>query len=491
MQPKRFPWKRTAAGVFFASVAAWYMIQLWPPPALVIGPETTRITGPRTQEGRLDYAEALHLEFSRGVTPETNAAVLLNQVFGIESIPVNLRAAYERRLGQTLPPGRPIAVELTSLFENEDGISEKPTLLEEFEAAYSKPWQASDLPRIARWLEANAEALTLIEEASRRAHYYSPLVTQDALVQGQSTMQEVRAAARMLAARAMLRVASGETAAAWADALALHRLSRLTGQRPTTLLQQLISFSVEATAFRVDQWLVTRGLSADAARSCLRDYQALAVTTPVAPVAQTVEHGERLVALDTLLSQFRTSGADMNALLRRTNQLLDEVVAGLNRERRADRVAELNRIAAIVAASATRSRQPLFQISAMILRSRRALTEAIGSPLLALLIPSYSTCSDAETRTLIRGDLVSIGLALAAYRAEHNEYPESLDALVPDYLPAIPQDRFRDAAFNYQHTPEGFQVYSVGPNGTDDGGRSVTADSTDDITFASPPAVES
>jgi len=70
--------------------------------------------------------------------------------------------------------------------------------------------------------------------------------------------------------------------------------------------------------------------------------------------------------------------------------------------------------------------------------------------------------------------LVCLQLELAAceierYRLEHGHYPESLDAL-PNQA-AI--DPLHGSTFRYERSDGGFRLYSIGPNGVDDGGKEV------------------
>ncbi len=60
--------------------------------------------------------------------------------------------------------------------------------------------------------------------------------------------------------------------------------------------------------------------------------------------------------------------------------------------------------------------------------------------------------------------------AVEAYRVESGAYPNSLDALVPDYLsnPAI--DPFTGDSLRYQPRPNGYRLYSVGTDMQDNGG---------------------
>lgn len=62
-------------------------------------------------------------------------------------------------------------------------------------------------------------------------------------------------------------------------------------------------------------------------------------------------------------------------------------------------------------------------------------------------------------------------LALRQYQKTHADYPETLDQLVPEILPRVPLDPFSDKPLVYRrHDTESFMLYSVGPDGVDNGG---------------------
>lgn len=76
----------------------------------------------------------------------------------------------------------------------------------------------------------------------------------------------------------------------------------------------------------------------------------------------------------------------------------------------------------------------------------------------------------AELRT------ARVALAILRWRAAHDgKLPESLAELVPDTLPAIPADPFDEQPLRYRRLPQGFTVYSVGPDFTDNGGKAKPA----------------
>jgi hypothetical protein len=71
-------------------------------------------------------------------------------------------------------------------------------------------------------------------------------------------------------------------------------------------------------------------------------------------------------------------------------------------------------------------------------------------------------------------DEARIACALERYRLAHGVYPDSLDALAPAYIDALPHDIMTGDPYHYQLRPDGtFLLYSVGWNETDDGGTVV------------------
>jgi hypothetical protein len=73
---------------------------------------------------------------------------------------------------------------------------------------------------------------------------------------------------------------------------------------------------------------------------------------------------------------------------------------------------------------------------------------------------------------------LTIAFALHAFKKDTGKYPPKLADLAPKYLPAIPDDLFSGKPLVYKPSDHGYLLYSVGPNGKDDGGRD-TPDSDD------------
>jgi hypothetical protein len=83
-------------------------------------------------------------------------------------------------------------------------------------------------------------------------------------------------------------------------------------------------------------------------------------------------------------------------------------------------------------------------------------------------------------------DLARVAIALERYRLAHGEFPETLDALAPQFIAKVPHDIIggqpsqgsgsASQPLHYRRTSDGqFVLYSVGWNETDDGGIVVLA----------------
>lgn len=89
----------------------------------------------------------------------------------------------------------------------------------------------------------------------------------------------------------------------------------------------------------------------------------------------------------------------------------------------------------------------------------------------------------------IEAQLAAMKLALSVerFRLSHGgALPSSLDALVPEFSPAIPRDLFDDGSLRFKTLTNGFVVYSIGIDGLDDGGlekKGTTTQTNCDVTF--------
>jgi hypothetical protein len=95
-----------------------------------------------------------------------------------------------------------------------------------------------------------------------------------------------------------------------------------------------------------------------------------------------------------------------------------------------------------------------------------------------LTLPALAraTVRDASHRARLR--VVQTGLAIERYRlANGGRLPSTLDALVPKYLAAPPVDPFTGEPLLFKARAQGYVVYSVGEDGSDDDGTPLPSGS--------------
>ena len=96
----------------------------------------------------------------------------------------------------------------------------------------------------------------------------------------------------------------------------------------------------------------------------------------------------------------------------------------------------------------------------------------VGNVMICLLLPAISIAQDAEDRSHQQVHNLQVAFALAAYRSDHDAYPEKLKQLAPKYIKKVPGDIFSGKSLVYKPTETGYLLYSFGRNEKDEGGSS-------------------
>ncbi|WP_169974784.1 hypothetical protein [Tautonia rosea] len=106
------------------------------------------------------------------------------------------------------------------------------------------------------------------------------------------------------------------------------------------------------------------------------------------------------------------------------------------------------------------------------LKFARTFVPGVRGKLDGLLIPALDAGRNSWLRASTMARLLAIDLAIRGFEARHNAPPDRLDQLVPDFFEKLPTDPFTGGPFVYRasEAAPGFVLYSVGPDGQDDGG---------------------
>ncbi len=87
------------------------------------------------------------------------------------------------------------------------------------------------------------------------------------------------------------------------------------------------------------------------------------------------------------------------------------------------------------------------------------------------LTPAIGRIITLDLHHLAQLQVTRTAIAVQRYRLAQGRLPQTLDDLTPAFLEAMPTDPFDGQPLRFQALDLGFVVYSIGPDGTDDGGR--------------------
>jgi len=309
----------------------------------------------------------------------------------------------------------------------------------------------------------------------------------------------------------MRRAGTGDIAGAWADVATLYRLSRWTVS-DGGIMSTLVWTVAESLAHGIATTLIeTRAIDARTARATI---EVLATLRPRASLTGALRQ-ERLYALESMAGVWRVArsgdGRQLDDDLGVMDVFAGKIDLGLDDaafralNRWYDRIDEAmepadgeERIAAYEALfdEFNAAYRPLERPSlaerlvygAAGVRTR--VSRHVGEWVVREHLPDLSRVIDGERRTETRHRLLLVAIALEGYRAESGDYPETLDALAPAFLAAVPDDPFAPGTpLRYRRVDVGCELSSLGAEDGDEDDDSElilrwpqerTADGTDD-----------
>lgn len=447
------------------------LVQYWR--RVTISPETTYITSPLNKDGYPDYVAALDAKCREGVTRENNAAVLLLQAVDTKELPPKWAKHVWPALGIKDPPAK---VCLKSFKEWADANPPSDGKVDDAadnpQRAPPKPWTRAQKPRWGAYLEAQREPLELALAASRREKFYVPLIAPDSDSKPGATLcvplpylLRARDAQSLICMDAMLALGEGNFDRSRERLLASLRLARLLSRGPM-LLDYLVGLALETRAQHTVRAITAAGSLAPGQLQNIGTV--LAELPPLGSPAEVIGTGDRYMRLDALCwvakdgpAVFEPLGGsnafaplagkvwpiNINAGLRHVNTSSDAMVGAIGLK------------------DYQASRRALLE-NERVFRRQPSLRLLIAEPHLLIsmiLDPALTHVREKQEQVLVEQDLTNVALTLARYRATHESYPDKLE---------LPRDRFAadGRPLTYRRDGSGYILYSVGPDGTDDGG---------------------
>jgi hypothetical protein len=277
--------------------------------------------------------------------------------------------------------------------------------------------------------------------------------------------QRVRAGARALSLQFHVHLHKDEISPAVDCILAQIALARALEREPT-LVSQLVQLAIHGMALGHVQALVRQADVSDAdllrLQACLRkmDLQASLKSSLV---------GERAMCYTVCLDPHQMAevvGAPAQGVTREIAERQPKRIFD------AAKMLELNlRISEGADDSIFKARQEALAAEDELRDLAGNLVGKLYYTMTLLLSPAYSAGVTAFARTAAGRDSADAAIAAELYRRKNGQWPAKLEDLVPEFLPAVPTDPFTNRPLLMKAAQGSFKVYSVGPDGVDNGGN--------------------
>ncbi len=319
-------------------------------------------------------------------------------------------------------------------------------------------WSPEEWDLARAFVEANADLLAWVR---REAELGGPIWEAD-LSRGWSlgirNILLARRLARMLSLAALVHGQNGQTTAALENIVAMMHLSDAITGSPTVLTAHEVGSDINGFAFETIRHVLPPGsLNGEQTHTLLE---------------LTAQEGGRQAFVKSLLGEGEALLGGFNDI-RSSDEPIPALLSSvggpwLN-------MAEIA-IVDIVEELAEAAAQPHYEAAPTLQRIRRDLEElprtrmlmrSFVAPELAVVIHIVETQARHEAQL----DLMRIGLLVELHQTQHGSLPESLDVIAPNLGGSLPIDPFTGEPYRYVVQDDTFRLYSVGPNGADDGGQ--------------------
>lgn len=310
-----------------------------------------------------------------------------------------------------------------------------------------------------------------LRRASERPYANIPLNYEDGFGALQTLLPYLSALKRcssVLELRAVAELANGRNAEAYDDVILLCRLNGAIRAQPF-LISQLVRMAILQMTLQPiwEGWIEHRwtdeqlaGISAELERSdFLTDYQ-FAMRGERAFSIQSFENRRITRVFKTINDTGQTNTIHFRFVPEGFFYQTELALAQMSQQR----------LLPLVDTNARAVSPRVFEEATnAVLAEMKHYSPTRAEALMAFPVEAAAVKKFAFAQTSV--DLARVACALERYRLAHGEYPQSLDALAPQFIGAIPHDIINGEPLHYRRTEDGkCLLYSVGWNGTDDGG---------------------
>lgn len=352
-----------------------------------------------------------------------------------------------------IPEGVPNAADLyIKAFESYQAPFEDETkLLPYFRPGILKPGEPNtpEMEAMATFLSRNAKTLELLHQAGQveQCRYQYPMIAHQGIMNPYYT--EIKNCAHLLYLCMLTQIQSDRKSEACQSVMDELRLGRSLSREPS-FFSFLMGHSIASMGIEsVGRLLEDCSLS---------DQQIAVLHTELLQVRNGLRLdrgliGERCCLLDNLIMSqsmgFGTAPARWSGLMDtnvlRAIEFYDqlEAVAKMDPEKR---LKEYQKI-----------QEESKQLSVLFFITR-------------MLVPAVNSIAMIDLRRIAQMDCAITALEVERYRLAEGRLPETLEALVPKFIEAVPIDPFDGKPLRYKRLEKGYTIYSIGEDGEDNGG---------------------
>ena len=300
---------------------------------------------------------------------------------------------------------------------------------------------------------------------------------------------------------ALLRINQGKTNEACEDLLSCHRLARLVEQS-VLINDYFVRWRIDTGTFNHIQVLLNHStLNSIQATKMYHDFTAFPPKKILADCLGTYMRFQKLdqmvtfarlgtndlkkyletsnydsilkEAVKTVLDNMEQIPIDWNIVLSTINVCYDRAIGELNNDTRADQLAAIDKFNIAMTHRVLALKKKADGPHGY---SPKEFSEQIGLIFCSIdyLSPGYG--SETSKWRGYGHRAIEVGAdssSIICVSREHDDYPDQLVDLTPNYIEAIPKDIFSDEKPHYRRDGKGYLLYSVGINGQDDNGNPV------------------
>jgi hypothetical protein len=282
--------------------------------------------------------------------------------------------------------------------------------------------------------------------------------------------QDARLIAELLANDALLRAQDNDPDGALASCRSALNAGRSIGDEPLSI-SQLVRIACRVIATRPAERVLAQG---EPSEDALRQFQELLGKEEPEPLLLIAARGER-AGMDRLMETIQSGQTKLSARNlvvlagvgeRSAPSLGDELTLwapGSSESQRAAMLRYMNRYVELARLPPEQQRAAFQQLEA---------TAKDRPVLVRLLAPALGKVCDAARRSQAQLRCASAATAAERYRRAKGRWPDALDELKgAGYLPGVPADPYDGQPLRWRRLDGGRVVYSVGPDGEDNGGK--------------------